>query len=55
MIPMLVGMSGLVAWEPVVSIMGGVLTVTFLGGWIVTGISAVRADRPSLASSGGDA
>jgi hypothetical protein len=52
-IPMLLGMSGLVAWEPVISIMGLVLLVTFIGGWIVTGISAIRADRPAIVSIGG--
>jgi hypothetical protein len=52
-IPMLVGMSGLVAWEPVISIMGLVLLLTFPGGWIVTGIGAVRADRLVVAPTGG--
>jgi hypothetical protein len=52
-IPMLLGVSRLVAWEPVISIMGLVLMVTFVGGWIVTGISAIRADRPAILSMGG--
>jgi hypothetical protein len=51
--PMLLGVSRLVAWEPVISIMGFVLVVTFVGGWIVTGISAIRADRPAIVSMGG--
>jgi hypothetical protein len=50
---MLLGVSRLVAWEPVISIMGLVLMVTFVGGWIVTGISAIRADRPAILSMGG--
>jgi hypothetical protein len=46
-IPMLVGVSGLVAWEPVISIMGLVLMFTFVGGWIVLGISALRVTGPN--------
>lgn len=52
-IPMLVGVAGLVAWEPVISILGLVLMAAFVGGWIVTGISAIRADRPAIVSIGG--
>jgi hypothetical protein len=52
-IPMLVGVTGLVAWEPVISVMGMVLMFAFVGGWIVTGISAIRTDRPVLAPVGG--
>jgi hypothetical protein len=52
-IPMLVGVLELVAWEPVISIMGLVLMVAFVGGWIVTGIGAIRTDRPILESAGG--
>jgi hypothetical protein len=52
-IPMLLGVSGLVAWEPVISIMGLVLMVAFVGGWIVLGVSAVRSDRPAIVSMGG--
>ena len=47
---MIPGMMGLVAWEPVVSIGFFVTLAAFVGGWVVTGIGAVRADRISLAS-----
>lgn len=52
-IPLLVGVSGLVAWEPVISVVGIVLMFAFVGGWIVTGIGAIRTDRPMLAPVGG--
>lgn len=52
-IPMLVGVAGLVAWEPVISIVGLALMVTFVGGWIVTGVGAIRTDGPVLAPAGG--
>jgi hypothetical protein len=44
------GMLGVISWEPVVSI-GFIVTVAaFVGGWVVTGIGAVRSDRISLSS-----
>jgi hypothetical protein len=48
-IPLLVGVSGLVPWEPVMSAMGIVLLFSFVGGWIVLGIGAIRSDRPMVA------
>jgi len=47
---MIPGMMGLVAWEPVVSIGFFVTLAAFVGGWVVTGVGAVRADRISLSS-----
>ena len=47
---MIPGMMGLISWEPVEAIGFFVTLAAFVGGWVVTGIGAVRADRISLAS-----
>ena len=44
------GMMGLVASEPLVTIAFITTLGAFVGGWVVIGIGAVRADRISLAS-----
>ncbi|HYN69654.1 MAG TPA: hypothetical protein VEX41_05545, partial [Candidatus Eisenbacteria bacterium] len=44
------GMMGLYAQEPLVSIGFFVTLGAFVGGWVVTGIGAVRSDRISLSS-----
>ncbi len=52
-LPMLLGVSGLVTWEPVVGVLFAVFLLAFVGGWIVLGIGAVRSDRRSFAPAGG--
>ncbi len=49
------GMLGGWPWEPFVSISLFTMLIAFVGGWLLTGIAAVRADRPSFAASGGAA
>ena len=44
------GASGLVSWEPLVSIGFFVTIAAFVVGWVVVGIGAIRSDRISLAS-----
>ena len=43
------GMMGLYPWEPLVSAGTFITIAAFIGGWVVTGIGAVRSDRISLA------
>ena len=52
-VPLLLGTSGLVAWEPVVSVTFIVFLFAFVGGWIVLGIGAVRSDGQVLTPLGG--
>lgn len=54
-IPMLIGASGLISWEPVVPVVMFVFLAAFVGGWIALGIGAIRSDRRTLATAGGPA
>lgn len=54
-VPGTVGMLGAWAWEPFVSISLFTMLIAFAGGWFLTGIAAVRADRPSFAALEGAA
>ncbi len=47
---MIPAMMGIVSWEPVVTIGFFVTVGAFFGGWVVTGIGAVRSDRIALSS-----
>lgn len=55
LVPVAIVVSGLVAvpWEPVGSILFFAEIVAFAGGWLMMGLGAVRADRPTLSSAGG--
>ncbi len=54
-VPSTIGMLQGWPWEPFVSLSLFTMLIAFVGGWIVTGIAAIRADRPSFAASGGAA
>ena len=41
-VPNVIGAAGLIAWEPVVSISMLVLLFGFAGGWVATGLAAIR-------------
>lgn len=42
-----------IPWEPIISIVFLGEIIAFAGGWVLMGLGAVRADRPTLASAGG--
>ena len=52
-VPGVIGMFGLWPWEPLVSISLLAMLASFAGGWFLTGIGAVRMDRPAMPSAGG--
>lgn len=54
-VPATIGMLGPWPWEPYVAVSWFAILVMFTAGWILTGLAAVRADRPSVAVSGGAA
>jgi hypothetical protein len=54
-IPGMVGALGEWPWEPFVSISLLATLFTFAAGWLLTGVAAVRADRPAYAPAGGAA
>jgi hypothetical protein len=54
-IPGIVGALGAWPWEPLVSFSPLAMLISFAGGWLLTGIAAVRADRPAYAPAGGAA
>jgi hypothetical protein len=54
-IPGIIGALGTWPWEPFVSISLLATLFTFAAGWLLTGIAAVRADRPAYAPARGAA
>jgi hypothetical protein len=54
-IPGVIGMLGAWPWEPIVSISLFAMLISFAAGWLITGIAAVRLDRPVYAPAGGTA
>lgn len=55
LVPLVPILSGLIElpWEPTVAGLLLVELATFAGGWLLMGLGAVRADRPTLSSAGG--
>lgn len=44
-----------IPWEPVISVLFLGELIAFAGGWVLTGLGAVRTDHPPFASAGGTA
>lgn len=55
LVPLVPILSGLIElpWDPIISGLLLAELATFAGGWLLMGLGAVRADRPTLASAGG--
>ncbi len=54
-VPGTIGVLGAWPWEPFVSLSLFAMLASFAIGWVLTGLAAVRADRPSFAATGGAA
>ncbi|HEX5827085.1 MAG TPA: hypothetical protein VFY23_06170, partial [Candidatus Limnocylindrales bacterium] len=54
-VPTTLFMVGVQPWEPLAPIVMFATLALFAGGWLLTGVAAVRADRPALATTGGAA
>ena len=54
-VPSTIGMLQGWPWEPFISLSLFTMLIAFVGGWLLTGIAAIRADRPSYAAMGGAA